>query len=135
MADGENADIGWSITVTHGGITYAVISLDGPSEAADSVEKTHSLSPNKWREFFAGLKDAGEATIEVNFDANEQPVIGDVNEPFTATFPVPAGQSAGASFVCDAFITAKSPSSPIDDRMTSSISWKFSGEPEWNPST
>jgi predicted secreted protein len=44
-----------------------VVAITPPGMARDSVEVTHLESPNSWKEFIAGLKDGGEASITFNF--------------------------------------------------------------------
>ena len=44
-----------------------VVSITPPGMTRDSVEATHLTSPDKWKEFIAGLKDAGEASFTMNF--------------------------------------------------------------------
>jgi predicted secreted protein len=70
----SNADIG------HGALfgiegstpgTYVtaaeVVAITPPGMTRDSVEVTHLTSPGKWKEYIAGLKDAGEASFTFNF--------------------------------------------------------------------
>src|SRR5690606_33378621 len=44
-----------------------VTSVTPPSLARDTVDATHNQSTDKWREFIAGLRDGGEASVELNF--------------------------------------------------------------------
>ena len=43
-----------------------VKNITPPSFARDAVDATHTESPEAWREFIPGLKDAGEITAELN---------------------------------------------------------------------
>src|SRR5690349_13584189 len=43
-----------------------VVSFDTPQDEADEVEATHLKSPNRRKEFIAGMIDGGEATITLN---------------------------------------------------------------------
>ena len=44
-----------------------VASITPPSMTRDAVETTHLESANMWKEFQSGLKDAGEASLTLNF--------------------------------------------------------------------
>ena len=46
---------------------HEVISFDAPSVQADEIEATHFESPEGYKEFIAGKKDAGEATATLNW--------------------------------------------------------------------
>lgn len=101
-----------------------------PNMTKDSVEKTHTKSPEKWREFFAGLKDAGEFSLDTIFDPSDPNVVAFLNEfnsddngYYKIIFP------DATEWGFEAFMTAISPSSPIDDKMMSTITYKLSGKP------
>src|SRR5690554_1115380 len=44
-----------------------VISITPPSDTIDTVDVTHLRSPDRTREFLAGLRDPGECSFEMNF--------------------------------------------------------------------
>ncbi|WP_447411788.1 phage tail tube protein, partial [Clostridium perfringens] len=44
-----------------------VTSITPPSDTDDMVDATHTQSPNRTREFIAGLTDPGECSFEMNF--------------------------------------------------------------------
>ena len=44
-----------------------VVSITPPGMTRDAIEATHLKSPEEFKEFIAGLKDGGEASITVNF--------------------------------------------------------------------
>lgn len=133
---GANAEIGhsievqWVCTTPTVDQTFKVLSVDGPDLSADAVEKTHSGSTNRWREFIAGLKDAGEVSLEINFDANEPVAVGNEGT-LTITFPLFNAQTTPAAFSSAAVSTGFTVSEPIEDRMTATVKFKLSGEPTW----
>lgn len=47
-----------------------VVSIDGPSETLETVDATHLLSPNFFREKLPHLKDGGQVTTTIQFDPN-----------------------------------------------------------------
>lgn len=129
---GTTADIGHLGKIDWNSNQYDFIEeVNGPSLSTDSVETTHSQSTSAWKEFIPGLKDAGEVTARINFDPDE-PVIQDATvRSLVITFPPGSGQSTGATFTCDAFVTGASVAIPIGDRMTQEVTWKFTGVPVW----
>lgn len=45
-----------------------VVAFTPPQEAADEIEVTHFESPNRRKEYIAGLIDAGEASCTINYN-------------------------------------------------------------------
>lgn len=99
-----------------------------PSDKDDSVDATHFQSPNRYREFIAGLTDAGEASFEMNY------VPGSATDRFLAsikgkrlitriTFP------NGVQIIFMATRDAYEKDVPNDDKMTATLTLKVSGEP------
>src|SRR5688572_5498266 len=43
-----------------------VISITPPNISRDSIDASHTQSPDQWREFIAGMKDGGEMAVEMN---------------------------------------------------------------------
>lgn len=69
-----NANIGYDSTFGIEGATPGtyvavaeVVSITPPGMTRDAVEATHLKSPDGWKEFIAGLKEAGEASLTLNF--------------------------------------------------------------------
>lgn len=70
----SNADIGWDSefaieSTTPGSYTKLaeVVAITPPGMTRDTVEVTHLESADEWKQYIAGLKDAGEASITLNF--------------------------------------------------------------------
>src|SRR5689334_7802923 len=79
-----NAAIGWSTLFKSGnGATpevFATIaevtSITPPAFSRDTVDATHEQSPYGYREFIAGLTDAGEVSFDINFVPDSVEVAG-----------------------------------------------------------
>ena len=112
-----------------------LINLGGPGLSLDTVEVTHTGSTNKYREYIAGLLDAGEVSAEVNFlpaNATQNEAAGilkDIKDRTKRNFKIVFPDSGSATWSFAAFVTAFEPSAPIDDRMTASITLKLTGDP------
>jgi len=121
----------------HNGAQFQVIgevtNISPPKLARDAVEATHTESPEGWREFIAGLKDAGEVSVELNFVAS-----GPSDDLIRAQFDtavasqlritMPSSSSPTESLTCNAILTGYEPSMPIDDRMTATVTFKITGK-------
>ena len=124
---------GVGTTLTFSTYTAEIRSLDGFSISQDSVEKTNLASTGGWREFCPGLKDAGEVTIEVNFDPNTD-VPHSIEDTLTITWPLFEGDSVPASWACEAHLSSYEPSATLEDTLSASVTFKLSGEPTFTDS-
>lgn len=105
------------------GITPAAFSRDVP-------DATHMASPEKWREFIPGLRDAGEATVTMNFipggpaqDAIFAAFTDDTQSNYKIVFP--NAESWEFAGYCVGF----APEVPLDGKMTATARIKLSGKP------
>jgi predicted secreted protein len=137
-----NALSGYGVTLAFGNgdgppetfttVAELIDALEGPNLAADAIEVT-AHSDSGWRTFIPGLKDAGEVSASVNLipdNSTHDPSTGlismiGVQGNWKVTFP----DTTTATF--SAILTAFEPSSPLDDRLTASITLKLSGAPTW----
>lgn len=106
-----------------------VTNLSGPEIERETYDVTAHDSPNGWREFIGGLKDAGEVSIEVNFDPRDhEMLLSDLDDTeardYKITFPGTIG-----SWEFKAFMTGFSSESPVDDKMSGEITFKVTGQP------
>jgi predicted secreted protein len=126
MSDGIS---GYGTTVS-GASTGALGDLTGVNIAGMDVtdlDVSTMASPDRWKEFIAGMKNAGEVTLTLlyemgNFDA-VQTAFGGPNEAWTVTFP------DGSTFVCSGYIKHLGADSKMDDKITQAVTIKLSGEP------
>lgn len=105
-----------------------VITVTPPNQQVDQVEATHSQSPDRTREFIAGLNDPGECSFEMNFvpgSATDTRLLAlkssGVAKTTKITFP------NTVTWVFLATVTGYEPSTPIDDRMTVTVTMRVSG--------
>jgi len=129
------ADIGYNSTFgIYNGVSYVnvgeVFAITPPGYARDAIETTHMTSANRYREFIAGLLDAGEASIEYNYTPAAAEVVYTAMQSnslgsFRITHP------NGVTLTFSAVVTAWTPGIPMDDRMTGTATFKISGRPVW----
>lgn len=112
-----------------------VTNIAGPNLSQETIDVTSHSSTERWREFIAGLLDAGEVSFDINFIPTENThklstgILGDMVAGTKRNFELvfPDGGSTTWSFA--AIITAFEPSEAIDDKLAASISLKLSGKP------
>lgn len=122
-------DVGAGVTVTFSSGFFAqILSVDGPTLSREAVETTHSTTSTGKTFIPSAFWDPGEITVEINFDADATPPISAVAETVTVTYPIPTGSTTGATWSASGFMTAFSPSAPIEDRMTATATIKLSGD-------
>ena len=109
-----------------------VISITPPTFTLDQIDLTHMTSPNRTREFIAGLNDAGECSFDMNFvpgSTSDDRLFELLNLP-TGTirrrncrisFP------NGVTWSFSAELTGYEPTVPVDDKMTATFTFKVSG--------
>lgn len=104
-----------------------VFNVTPPGYSRDAIDVTHMKSDDQFREFIAGLMDAGEVTLELNYVPSASDVLiaaltgGKGN--YQITFP------NSVTFTFAAICTAYSPSAPNDDKLSASATFKVSGKP------
>lgn len=110
-----------------------VIDITPPSDNMDVIEVTHLTSPNRTKEFVAGLNDPGECALTLNFlpgeadDVAIQALRG-LTAPtnFRITFPA-IGGGAAKTWTFGGFLVGYEPQVPINDRMTATVRIKVTG--------
>ncbi len=111
--------IGELISITIGGLTV------------DMIEVSNMDSPDAYKEFIAGMIDAGEITFSGNylkttFNALKTSADGRTAEDWTVTFP------DSASWKGSGYVSGISGTSPNDDKITADITIKLTGKPEFS---
>lgn len=108
--------------------------INPPEVARDSVQFTHHGSPDAHHEFKPGLSDGGEVSITYNLVPGlyDDAVIAThlasrIVESWRILFP------NGAQLNFRGFATAHGRATPLDDRMTGSVTFKVTGKPVLTP--
>lgn len=114
--------------------TYAtlaeVTSVTPPNLQRDTIDATHMLSTERYREFIAGLRDGGECSIEMNFVPGGSAMtflLADFASNSAVPYKIVFPNSQAWTF--DAFVTDIGPEAPLDDKMVNSITFKITGKP------
>lgn len=109
-----------------------IISVALPNSQQDDVDATHMASPNRRKEFVSGLIDDGEGTVEMNYvpgsatDVLIRAAITDgVTRNYKVVLPVADGSTWEVTGSC--IVKGYERNAPIDDRMTATMTIRFSG--------
>jgi len=107
-----------------------VTSITPPNLARDTIDGTHMLSTDRYREFISGLRDGGEANIELSFIPGGSAMTALLIDfqsnsavPYKIVFP------NSQSWTFDAFVTSLGPEAPLDDKMSMAVTFKITGKP------
>jgi predicted secreted protein len=103
-----------------------------PSFSKDTIETTHHASTGGIRTFVGGLVDTGEASLEVNYGVADAGHVFLRDAALAANdaptnFKITYSDSADTTETFAAIVTGFEASSPMDDRMTATITLKVSG--------
>lgn len=127
-----NAALGYGSTFgIHNGSIYVdvaeVTNITWPGYSRDAVDATHMASPDTFREYIPGLMDAGEVTIELNFQPSASDVIVAAMVAGKGAFQIE--HVSGVKVQFDAIVTGYEPTVPLDDKMVASATFKVTGKP------
>lgn len=132
----SNADIGYGVTyeiedAPGSGIFVElaeVYNVDLPELQVDEVEVTHMQSPNRNREYIFGLKDPGEASVEMNW--NEGSATDTLLQGLKASNATHAHRitmPGGQVWTFSAWVKSYKPTAPIGDKMTATVGVRVTG--------
>lgn len=137
----SNTGILWGSTLeksTDGGTTWVNVpeakGIIVPTTQTDYVEVTSLDSPNGFREFIPGLRDAGEVSFSANFTSNGYAeMLADQNSraliKYRSTLTLLPGETVPSVFECDGYPTvSKSNTSDPGEAMMMEVTVRISGE-------
>jgi len=106
-----------------------VTSFKGPGIKRDTSDVTAHDSPTRWREFIATLVDAGEISIDINYDpADHDTLIGDFEDTTARNYKL-VYPAAASTWAFAAFMTEFEAEAPVDDKLSATVKFKISGKP------
>ena len=114
-----------------------LIDISGPSMTRSVVEIAHRGLTDFWKEFLPGLKDAGEVTFNVAFDAaltSHTTWLAEMASEDVRNFELdfPSSASAGATtWSFSGIMTGYAPTGPHEGQLTADIIIKLSGQPSF----
>lgn len=136
MAD---ADIGHGIVLQRGDggsptetfTTICEVREPGlPMLARDSVERTHTASTDRYKEFIPGERDGGEVSMTAVYDPGDSGITalyGDFNDDTIHNYK--AVKSGEWEWAFSGFLTGMEPSTPRADLSEITLTFKVTGKP------
>jgi len=107
--------------------------ISGPSQTADDIDMTSHNSADGFKEFIAGLRDAGEISIEGNFvPSNTKGQIAfhtDMQAGTARTCWISMPMATASSVTFSAYAKGFDSSFPVNDKIGVSGGLKISGKP------
>lgn len=116
----DNAKSGIYTTVAE------VVSIKIPGFMREAIDATHMTSPDKYKEYIAGLKDMSEATITLNWVPSVTDVLVAAFEDEDANYQITAPN--GVRFRFSGFVTEYSPPELTNEKMEASVTFRPTGK-------
>lgn len=112
-----------------------ITSLTPPPFVQEAIEATHMESPDKFREFIPGLRDAGEFSFDINF-IPENPthdwidgVVGKVFNGAVNNYQLQVPSTPAVIVTMRGFFSQFQLNAPIDGVLTATCTLRVSGKP------
>lgn len=110
-----------------------IISVTPPNSQTEDVNATHMKSPNRRMEYIAGLIDDGEGTFEMNYvpgSATDLLIQAAVTAGDARAYKIVVPDGAnGWEISGTCIVKGYERNIPVDDRMTATMTVRFSGAP------
>jgi len=112
-----------------------VTSIGGPNLEMDALDVTAHDSTAGWREFIGGLLSGGEVSLEINYDPvggthdASTGLIAELEGRTISNYQLVFPDAATTTWEFTALVTRFSPSAPVADKLTASITLQVSGQP------
>lgn len=108
--------------------------ISGPSLSLETIDVTSFSSVDGWKEYIAGLLDAGEVSFEINYvptESTHKNAAGGLvyllatrtRQQFHLMFP------DNTAWTFHAYVTSFEPSAPVADKLGASVTLKLTGKP------
>lgn len=109
-----------------------IISITPPNPQTDDVEATHMESPNRRKEYIAGLIEDGNGTFEMNWvpgSATDQLIVEAQNSGTVRSYKIVLALADGSfqNITGSAIVKGYERQLPIADRMTGTLTVRFTG--------
>ena len=110
-----------------------ILTVQPPNSQTEDVEATHMLSPNRRREYISGLIDDGEGTFEMNLvpgSTTDALIRTAQNDGVARDYKIVIPDGAyGWEITGTCIVKGYERNTPIDDRMTATMTVRFTGSP------
>lgn len=130
---GKNSKLQYTVDGNNWVDVVGITKIGGPKLKADVVDVSDMDSPGNWREKIAAMLDAGEVTIDVNWNDQDATHLWLYNNLGVAPtglrmqFPTANAVTKRVTFGTGSFVSAVGPEVPFDNKMTAQIVVTVSG--------
>lgn len=120
---------GGSPTETFADFGAEITSITPPGYTREAIDATHTASPDSYKEYIAGLMDAGEVSMDLNYVADAADAVVAAIEAGKQNYQIVMPGAPDVTFTFTAICTAYQPTAPVDGKMTATATFKVSGKP------
>lgn len=104
-------------------------SISGPSSSRETVDVTTLDSEGGYREFIGSLRDAGDISLNMNFDATTYALMkADFESDTIQKYQIVLPDTDNTTFEFEGLVTELPVEIPLDDKVTADVTIKISGE-------
>jgi len=121
---------------TAGTAVANITNIRGPGLKADTIDLSAHDSASAYRDKGAGLLDAGQVTLDINFDPNaatHKNAAGGLRDDFegraAVSWAIEYPTTPAAFDVFSAFVVGFEPDAPHDDKVTATVTLEITGAP------
>jgi hypothetical protein len=127
------SDTGTGTTIAFGTSSFSaeITSISSGGISRESYDTSHMGTTGSMTKAPKKLVDQGTVDLEFKFDPDAQPPISGPTETVTITFPIPSGDSAGATLIGSGFITNFEWGAELEEEMTASATLTWAAAPAW----
>lgn len=118
---------GATLALASSGWTGNIVGIRRTGMARPSIKTTHLGTSGADTFMPADNHDEGSLELDIQYDPNNPPPLTAVAEAVTLTYPIPAGQSNGATDIGSAFITDEDRTIAIGELMQGTFTLKWAG--------
>lgn len=107
-----------------------ITNISGPGLERDTIDVSSHQSPDAWREFIGSLKDAGEVSLDVNYDpADHDELVSDLDADSPLSYRIVFPDNDETTWTISAIMTGFEPEAPHDDKLSATLTFKVTGRP------
>lgn len=109
-----------------------IINITPPQYSRDAIDVTDQDSADGYKESIGGLCDAGNISIELNYDpAMHNSLLDDLDTAAAIKYELELPTTPAKTATLFAVLTGFAASTPFDGKATATLEWKVSGKPVW----
>ena len=106
-----------------------ITNIGGPNKTRDTIDVTNLDSPGGYKEYIAGMRDAGEISLDMNFTRETYAIVNALFESEDlADFQIMLQDDEHTTFSFAGLVTTISMGIPANDKISANATIKISGQ-------